>query len=520
MSNHVRGAPTTNRSDPNTTGRRKLAREHRLSGPLPLLFVITLIFAGGAGLAGWPIGPGAVLASTGRSYGPGIGADSLANTQVGGSGCRCSNSTTSYRFRAMTSSSLTSVRIYLMSGSGYSDGSGGTLSISVQTDNGSASHAPSGTVLASTTIGPGNPISIGYLPLVSFSSPARLTAGRLYHLVFRNVDPSPTVNFVSVNALFTRAGTTPRQPGLSDLDWAQLLNDGHGWTVQRNYTPIMDLGYANGVHAGMGYMEVWVAAPKRISGGSAVREYFIPKADHAVSSASVRVSQISGSSPLTIQLETAGGSVLATGSISAAAIGSSPAWVTASLSRSVTLKRGSGYQLVLSAPSGSAYSAFAVERGNNYRFAAATYFTDGYAQYTTGSGWHGFTDGSGRPATNADLQFIFHSTIPAPPTRKPPKKPTAAPRSTRPPASAIPKSALPIATGSPAVSVAPASLDPDASSVVALVPTPEPSSPVVHESSADAASSGLHPGAVLLVAGLAVVLLGSLGVALRRRVRS
>jgi hypothetical protein len=299
-----------------------------------------------------------------------------------------------------------------MSSPGYSGGTGGTLSVSVQTDDGSATHAPSGTILATTTVRPGNPVSIGYLPLLSFSSPAQLNAGQLYHLVFRNTDASPTTNFVSVNALFTRAVTTPRQPGLSDQDWAQLLNDGHGWSVQQDYTPILDLGYANGVHAGMGYMEVWIDAPKTISGSSAVREIFTPTANHAVSSVQVRISRKSGSSPLTVKLETSGGSVLASGSISASTIGSSPSWTTANLSAGVTLSAGSGYFLVLSAPSDSAYSAYSIERGNNYQFSKSTYFSDGDGQYTSGSSWSGFDQpGGSSNNSNSDLQFLFHSDL-------------------------------------------------------------------------------------------------------------
>ena len=153
-------------------------------------------------------------------------------------------------------------------------------------DDGTAAHAPSGTVLASTTIRTGNPVSIGYLPLVTFSSPATLTAGSLYHIVFRNVDPSPTVNYVSIDSLYVY-GTTlvPRQPGLSDLDWGQMMNSGSGWTTRANFTPILDLGYANGVHGGMGYMEVWVRGYQRISGASLkVRELFtVSGADRTVS---------------------------------------------------------------------------------------------------------------------------------------------------------------------------------------------------------------------------------------------
>ena len=349
-----------------------------------------------------PVPPG------GPGYGAGIGADSLANTQIGGSLCQCTNNATSYRFRATQSSSLKSIMIYAVYGSGYSGGTGGTISVSVQTDDGSASHAPTGTVLASASLKTGNPGPS--FPVITFSSPASLSAGQLYHIVFKNADSHPTSNFISVNSLYSYgAALSPQQPRFADSDWGQLMstNGSSGWQRRTNFTPILDMAYANGVHAGLGYMEVWVNEAKTISGSSAVRETFTPTSGKTVSSALIRVSRRSGSSPLGITLETAGGTVLATGSISAGAIGTSAGWATTSLSSSVDLVAGRGYLLVFTAPSGTAYSAFSIEHGINYKFPASEYFSDGYAQFTTGSGWAGFTDESGDVSSNSDLQFYL-----------------------------------------------------------------------------------------------------------------
>ena len=343
-------------------------------------------------------------------YGPGIGADSLANTQVGGPSSGSPNLLTSFRFRASESEPLDSVRIYLIDGAGYSGGTGGQIAISVEADGAGPNHTPSGAVLASTTISPGNPIKGGHFPLITFPSPPSLVSGQIYHVVFQNTDPSPTVNFVSVNALWTKAITTPRQPRLTDQDWAELTNGGGGWTVRPNYTPILDLGYSDGLHQGVGYMEVWVNSPEVISGASAVREIFTPTTNRSVSSISVRVSWTYGTSPLTIRLiDSAGETVVGQAVASASANSGGPAWVTVSLSPVVVLRAGIGYQLVLSTPPDSSYSAFTLERGNNYDFDAATYFSDGYGEYTlTGSGWDGFDQPGGtHNNTNSDLQFYF-----------------------------------------------------------------------------------------------------------------
>lgn len=514
MSIDARVASATNQPDPRIVPRRSPQRSWRRSGGLPFIFVLALVGVGWAGLTASPAKPETALAASSGTYGPGIGSDSLANSQVGGALCHCSGSSTSYRFMATQSSSLRSVKIYIIANgnTGYSHGTGGTLSITVQSDSGSSAHAPSGNVLASASYRPGNPGAD--FPTISFSSPAHLTAGRLYHIVFRNTDPSPTQNYVSVDGLWTRPKTSPRQPGLSDLAWAQLRNDGHGWSTLRDYTPILELAYSNGVHAGVGYMEVWVNLAKRISGASAVREYLVPKANHTVSSVSVRVAQSSGSSPLTVRLMTSGGSLLASGSISAGSIGSSPNWATARLSKSVTLRKGAGYQLVLTAPSGTSYSAFGVERGNYYGFSSSTYFTDGYAQYTTGSGWQGLTNESGRTATNADLQFIFRATGAAAPVKHAPKKGSSAPHPVTKPKTAV---AAPSASPSASASAAPPSLAPADPGPIALVPSLAPSQPPVFRAIAEAAARGPDLGLLLASFAVTVVVLGGLGFGLRRR---
>ena len=521
MPNNPRDERTIRGAGPEGDGRRHAAHL-RPRSVLSLVAIVALILGGASGLVSWLGSPEPVIGATGGSYGSGIGADSLSNVQVGGTLCRCSNSSTSYRFRATQTSALKSIMIYIVANgnSGYSHGSGGTLSASVETDGGGSAHAPSGHVLATASVRPGNP-GPAFLK-IGFASPARLVAGQIYHIVFRNTDSSPTVNYISVDDLWTRTATTPRQPGLSDLSWAQLENDGRGWSTLRDYTPILDLGYANGVHAGQGYMEVWVNSPKAISGSSAVREVFAPRSSVTVSSVQVRVSQTGGSSPLIVRLATSGGSVLASGSIGAASIGSTTTWFTARLSKSVELRARSTYQLILSTSPGTSYSAFAIERGNNYNFPASEYFTDGHAEFTTGSGWRGFTDESGRTATNSDLQFLFHSTGSVPraskPATKPPVRTGRGATPTARPAAAASPSPAPSGTGSPAPSIALVTVSPT-SAALGLVPLPASTAGPDPATAPVATRSGSDPGATLPMVGLALIVLGGLGVALRRRVK-
>jgi len=345
-------------------------------------------------------------------YGSAIGADSLNNSVVGGPDGRM----VSYRFRATESAELTSIRVYVVTGSGYSGGSNGSLSVTVQTDDGSAGHRPSGTVLATAGYTPGSVIANDGLPVIAFPSPAQLTAGRLYHVVFRNADAQPTRNYVSLDGLFTFGSPSPWQPRFANTDWANLTYERGAWSDDRGpgagvITPIMALTYGNGAVAGVGYMEVWVGLPKTISGPARVREVFtVSGGDRPVRSAAVRVRRLTGTAPLTLRLETAAGTTLGVATVSAGLVpdGSRPGWVTAGLDRPVTLEGGSPYSLVLEAPAGTSYSAFAIREGAKWGFPATTYFADGIGQYTTGSGWLGFDQPGG--ATNlpmGDLQFYL-----------------------------------------------------------------------------------------------------------------
>jgi hypothetical protein len=339
----------------------------------------------------------------GALYGVGLNVDTLANAQVGGTG-----GSTSFRFRASTSSALRSIRIYMIGlrHPGYSGGTGGRIQISVQPDG---DGSPSGDTLASTTIAPSDDAGL----VVSFPSPASLTAGQLYHIVFRNVDAAPTVNFVSVDSLYVYGSTlTPRQPMYSDTDWAQLVNynDGRGWQISPRFTPILNLTYANGEVAGVGYMEVWVYDYQVISGTKTVRETFtVSGASRQVSSVAVRLRRTSGSSPLTLRLETSSGALVAQTSVPATSIAASApggdnggaVWAVGTFPK-VTLTAGQGYNLVLSTASNTEYTVFVIRKGPTYGYSPRTYFNDGYAQYNTDSGWSGF-----KGDTQGDLQFYL-----------------------------------------------------------------------------------------------------------------
>lgn len=346
-------------------------------------------------------------------YGSGLGSDSLANTTVGPSA-----NIVSYRFRAKHSGVVQQARIYLIPDhTGYAGGTAGTTQVTIVTDDGTAAHNPSSNVLATYVMQ--NVLSLPspdrYFYLMMFSSPPTLTAGQLYHMVFKNIDASPTVNYLSVDALYEYSEPSPAQPTISDTDAAVLLSENGGaWGQRHGFTPIYELDFQNGVSEGIGYMEVWVGAPENISGTSAVRETFtVSGAAVKVSSASIRLARVNGNDPLTVRLENGDGSLIEQGSVPATAVplssSSSPSdgWVTYPFSTTYTLSPGNTYHLDFESSSTSTYQAYSIRKGGGDGFQPTTYFPDGYAEFEQNGSWVGWTQWGVINRTDGDLQFYF-----------------------------------------------------------------------------------------------------------------
>lgn len=333
-------------------------------------------------------------------YGSGVGADALNNTRIGGPWL----SDADYAFRASHTGKLAAVRVYVIwsnTSAGYNRGTGGSLYFSVQTD---ANGKPSGSTLASALHS--DPMSKGNFPLISFA-PAKIEKGTLYHLVIQNPDANAGENYVSVNALWMPRKSSPRQPKFKDSDWFQLIRySGGAWqSVEpgtESYTPIMELRYADGYVQGNSYMEVWTESPKRITGKEKVRQSFTPQSDKVLSAVTLRVRRVSGSAPLNVRLEKANGTLLESGTVTA---GSEYAWVKHTFKKAQTLKKWTAYNLTLTAPSGTVYETYPIADGSSYGFTSG--FTDGYAQFTVGSGWKGWDMWGQTDRRDSDLQFYF-----------------------------------------------------------------------------------------------------------------
>ena len=359
-------------------------------------------------------------------YGAPWGSDSLHNLDVGGP----EKQSISFRFRADKTDTLTSIRLFWTDNryrSGYAKGDGGRIKIQVLADSDTANHEPSGTALASLTFDPGlvdgvDPQGVqGIFRLLQFSAPARLEAGRLYHLTFTNLDYNPGDNYVGLDLNIVYNGEA--QPTTTDVDFGVMVNaDGEGWRdASRNFaqhkpnmlTPIVSLDYADGTSQGSGYMEVWWQQPRQIGDDHAVRESFVPShAVNGVHSISLRLIQLSDSGSLTIRLEAEDGTRVAQAGLPASAAGKDRyQWLTAWFDAPVNLLAGQRYYLTLTSNAGK-YEAYCIRDGQSFGFGKGSVFADGHAEFNRGDGggwqgWYGWSDEGGPEQTHGDLQFYF-----------------------------------------------------------------------------------------------------------------
>jgi hypothetical protein len=139
--------------------------------------------------------------------------------------------------------------------------------------------------------------------------------------------------------------------------------------------------------------------------------------DRTVTSASVRVKRISGTGPLTISLESGGGTPIDSVTVPADAIplGQLPAsdgdettlggntWASGAFASPHLLADGETYSLRLSTLTGTQYVAVPVQEGTSKGLASFR-FTDGDGQETTDAG---STWSSLYPYDDVDLQFYL-----------------------------------------------------------------------------------------------------------------
>ncbi len=346
-------------------------------------------------------------------YGPAVSTEGKNNYQVGWT----NNAKVAIRFICSQNASPSSIAVNIRGGTTYSGGGGGTITATVEAD---ASGVPSGTALATVTWNPGNPGGNWEdKGAHTFSgSPAGLTAGTVYWIVFTNTHASPTTNWVSVNHSYdNKYWTLPtnRLPAFTD-DLSAWNNQGSGWNQTTADIPAFDLAYADGSHDGQSYFgglfDSGGALPMTTITGSlsmARARFTVSGGNRLVNTMGVNLYRISGSNPVTITLENSGGTTLATGTVASSVWPTTPLadfadtiydgsrWGVVTFS-GLTLVNGSTYRVRVSCPSTSTYMAapmVAEDAFDAFANWGSRYFHDGIAssggsmEYTTdGSTWN------------------------------------------------------------------------------------------------------------------------------------
>lgn len=347
--------------------------------------------------------------------------NALANTVVGVTSNRYH--IVSKRFMATGSGHLSYVRLYFPVGSGYSHGHGGTIRLRLFPDDGRGAHLPDlkAPVMAEATFKPmlrsdpeGNNSPGGIIREIRLSGILPLKAGKLYHLLLDNIDPSPAWNFISTNNTVTTKGNGRPGRWLNTRDWAVLMatrptaasprNDWVNLTEKGSsnnfFSPILEIGLSSGHVQGNGDLETGAVDPQRVYTATAekpVRERFIPSKDKRISGLSfATAASLAGSLQWRILQ---GNTLLAGGVVNQPAPNYKPltmntglkvanmVWYDLALPRDVLMKAGQSYDVEFRPQGRSQWRFAAHQNGRNHGFKWPAAFTESQAQHFHSGRW-------------------------------------------------------------------------------------------------------------------------------------
>jgi len=333
-------------------------------------------------------------------YGNAWQANALANLEIG----KFAGRQLDIRFVAERTKNVSSVVLYMKTGVGYSAGTGGTVNVSLQSDDGTSNHFPSGTQLDSSSAAPGNPASPVFRTFL-FSGTVGLVKGTYYHLVLTNTDGSPTTNYVSLDDLANNNNTAA--PFYSSIplllncstnacfNTLAILwqNTAPPWALKTNHIPIFAVNYADGSSQGQGYDDAAAGSGLfTIQGTNQAGQLLNPTSDVTVGGVNVWVQKVGSPGALSISLQTAAGTVIETATIAAASIATSFAYASANFTSNHLLTGGSSYRVVLSSAAdvSNNYQVFPMDSGACCGFNVPSLLSTGNYQTNTGSGWVNF----------------------------------------------------------------------------------------------------------------------------------
>ena len=326
----------------------------------------------------------------------------------------------------------------------YSVGNGGLTELTIRPDDRTSNHAPSATVLAKIVVplsmqgGFGNPNA--FVPLltpkyVTFSLDRNVwvNAGQTYHIVMQNLRP-PTKCPRAGSYSVSEAKRCDRDRGAQGLNGIHTggpipaLSAGpyHGvmtlrkdaatasWKPYRGsvVAPWYAVAYTDGQAFGNGYTfgesRYYVG---HIGGGKKVRQRFtVMDADRYVDGFWLRAGRNGPTSMGNLTGTLSGGGVNVSASVPASSVSQSRdltenviQWVYFSFSRRLLIRKGTEYNLTLSANSPADY--FVNAGYPNTKMKSRNDWNNAVAEYTTGGSWNRFR--SVGPGREADLSLVF-----------------------------------------------------------------------------------------------------------------
>ena len=350
-----------------------------------------------------------------RLWGPGLFVmDALADINIGT--VKGLQYLVAHRFRAPASGTIASIRPYWTSGAGYAAGNGGKISVRITADDGSSGHlpnltaAPLGTGVYEPGLVLGRHIFSSFSDTVKLSALAPVRAGNLYHVVYENLAPNPSSDYIGVNHMVTVEKNGHPARWLQTSDWAALFafRKAFGapfeWKdVTSNsssglyYAPILEVTMSNGLVFGAVKVEagnIEGAGQWIVTAASPIREQFMPRMTKNVVGFSVQTATASaGELEWTLR---DGAKVLASGSITEPAANYASVfntrltqgiytWYDVAFGAVVTMNAGASYDLELR-PKGAAQWRFTDEfNGTEKGYAMA--FSESRAQALVAGNW-------------------------------------------------------------------------------------------------------------------------------------
>lgn len=322
-------------------------------------------------------------------------------------------------FRAVQSGNVTRFRTYFQSattGSGYSAGTCGTMRIRIWPSNDATPPMP---------IRTGTPISQGQIKfsctngnmaltdkwsLITLTPNASLTENELYFVEIANIDPSPSANWVSVNARCALLDHRTSNPHLNNpADWSLYWEDSSIRNVSTGTHPSLysglyhfpnaEIGYADGTYQGFIRLEPgnYGGYMFSVNSSTRVRERFNIKNDMQITGVEIHASASTAGSLRVSFIKN--NTTVATGTIT-----ESPAryrtsgpntngvysWYTVNLSSGsfFTVKSGDILDIEMTAISPAVWRMSADRTGvGAFSASSEAMDTDSSAQFWNGSAW-------------------------------------------------------------------------------------------------------------------------------------